>query len=482
MIRFFKLQNNQWVETATYNGYRISPERLQKLALKLGYTKIYSQATRRLTQNYYYAKDCAVSYSHNLAFSLYDIRNYFINAGAISGNIDAVYFSMQQSKFDALNNDELKQLYDLYRCEDCKQLHRCNNNVIVGRNHIFCNGCVTKHAQRCNICGHWYMKPTSYKVYNLVDNEHYIVCNKCNDNFESRLHTCADCGRQFLYDGEFIRNEWYCYDCADEHRPPELIADYHDGYMPIVKQYATNEDKKDDTFICGTEIETECTSDVEPNDVAFDIDNIMNRPQQLCKFEHDGSLTHGFEIITQPASLNWYNENRQLVQSLFNKLNDYNCSYKDYHGRDKCGLHIHVNRSFFKDYDYENRLCYLFQRLKEPIRVLSQRHCFDYCAFSLGNITWDNIYYEKRQSMQGHGSAINCANRNTIEFRIYRGTTDYNQYMSYIEFTHNLCKLVRDTTDIDKIEHTTFNDVVNYAQTLYLQNYCAQLGLLGGVQ
>ena len=481
MIRFYKLQSNQWIEVATYSDCRVSPGHVKKIAYKLGYTQIYSQATHRLTQNFYYAKDCAVATCNILANSLYDERNYLISCGYIEGDANAVYFSIRQSKLDTLTNDELKQLYALARCEDCGQLVFYNQIIAVGRTHNYCRDCAGKHAKKCSICGHWYMKKSSYTDYNLIGHEHYIVCNRCKSSFERNLQTCADCGGLFTtYNGERIRGQWYCYDCAGAHRPPDVIADYHQGDMPIVFQYASDETPASDVFKTGAEIETECTRDTEPNDVAYDIHEIMNNSKQLCKFEHDGSLTNGFEIITQPGSIAWYYEHRPLIRQLFEKLNSYNCSYQDFNGCDRCGLHLHVNRSFFKDYDYENRLCYLFQRLKEQLRVFSQRRNFDYCHFCYNTITWDNVYYEKRSNMQGHGSAINCANRDTIEFRIYRGTTNFEQFMSYIEFTYNLCKLVRDTTDIDRIERTTFKDVVNYSDTIYLRDYCASLGLIGG--
>lgn len=476
-MKFYKLVNNNWVITGEINDipYRMQNTNFDELAYKMGYARVYSQRTHRLTMNFYYIKDCAKAKSR-LAVN-YTRRNHYLNAIG-SNEVNYMYFSISQARFDALNNEELKQLYRLSRCEDCGCVDFCTDIIKVRRNHAYCHDCVNNHAKRCVVCGQWYMKSTSVTAYNLREyNNTVYVCNHCKPSFERNLHRCADCG-QLTRDAVSIRGTWYCYGCSARHDVANLIAGYHDGVMPIVKQFAADETPADDIFTGGTEIETEC-NETAPKYVAYDVNEILNKEKQLCKFEHDGSLHNGVEIITQPFSLKWQYENAERMRKVFETLQQHNCDYK-YGGRDTCGLHIHVNRSFFKDFDYENRLCYLFQRLRDKIRIFSQRTTFGYCNFAGGTTTWNNIYNQKLTYMQGHGAAINCSNRNTIEFRIFRGTTDYNTYMACVEFTHNLCKLVRDITDITKIETTTFNDVVNYCDTLYLKDFCTNLGLVRG--
>lgn len=475
-MKFYKLVNKIWVETADIDSTRLNCSNIDKLAYKLGYSRIYSTASRRLTYNFYYMADCAVVKS-SVAVELYGRRNYYLET---IGNLDAtknLYFSCSQEKFDSYTNAELTRIYELTKCEDCGDIIKTSRAIKVGRNHVFCTSCVGRHAHRCEICGHYYMKRTSLHQYTLVEfNNPINVCNRCLPSFTRNLVTCADCGG-LTRSYRRLRGQTYCCGCYSSHDVPNLIASYHCGHMDIEKQFATTETPAVDALVCGAEIETECAS--EPRFVAYDVNEIMNKEKTLCKFEHDSSLHNGVEIIMQPCTPNWYYETAEKVQSLFKTLQDSGCDYKA-DGVATCGLHIHINRSFFKDYDYENRLCYLFQLLQDKIRIFSQRTRFNYCNFATGRTSWDNIFHQKLNQMQGHGSAINCSNRNTIEIRIFRGTTSYEMFMACVEFTRNLATLVRDITDIEKIEHTTFEDVVNYCENKFLNTYCQRLGLLGG--
>lgn len=393
-MKFYKLVNNNWVETGRINDYVYN---IDALAYKLGYTRILSQTTRRATQNFYYIADCAKAQSPNAEY-YFDERNSYLRRNGLNDETKYIYFSCSQSKLDGYNNNQLWMFYRLYRCEDCKQLVRTITKV--GRNHMYCNDCVTKHATKCYCCGKWYMKKSSLTTYELAESDTPIhVCNHCKTAFERNLYTCADCG-QLTRANYIVRSQHYCSTCYQRHDVVNLINGYHCGHMPIVKQYASTEPVQDTNFFGGTEIETECVGATEPKFVAFDINDIMNKDTQLCKFERDSSLRNGFEIITQPGTLDWYYETSAKFKALFDTLQASNCDYKNEYGRQTCGLHIHVNRNFFKDYDYENRLCYLFQRLKDKIRAFSQRVTFDYCGFAPGTTSWDNIYSQKLSHMQ----------------------------------------------------------------------------------
>lgn len=476
-MKFYKLVNNNWVETGSLTiayGSNLYYSNIDKLAYKMGYVRIYSQTTRRPTQNFYYKADCAKAQSSR--YYLFDDRNSFLTGDERK----AIYFSCSQSRLDSYTNDELKRIYNLERCEDCGILGAPRDNVHVGRNHVFCTECVEKHAKKCAMCGTWYLKATSVTPYNLLEYTRTIyVCNHCKENFERNLHTCADCGG-LTRQARSIRGAWYCGAHFGAHDCPNLIHGYHEGNMPLQFQFASNEQPNEKLLKCGAEIETECPKDTEPKYVAFEVNGILNKDNQLCKMERDGSLYNGFETITQPGTPNWYYETADKFKKFFELLQQSGCSWYNEYGNDTCGLHIHVNRSFFNDYDYENRLVYLFQRLKQKIRIFSQRNNFDYCHIVSDTATWDNIYNLKRNNMYGHGTAVNCANRNTIEFRIFRGTTSYEMFMACIEFVRNFCTYVRDNTDINTIERATFEDVINYCDNKFLNTYCQRLGLLGG--
>lgn len=477
MYKFYKLINNNWVETATIganHGIYWRDSKVTKLADKLGYTRILSQTTKRLTNNYYFKSDCACFDSENVANSLYYYETQNLNGSK-------VYVSMSQQKFDSMSNTELLRIYGVTRCDDCGKIQLARYNITVGRNHVYCSDCVNNHATRCDNCGHWYMKRTSLTTYNVAERGEMHVCNRCKEDFERRLHTCADCGRVTL-NARRIMGSWYCYDCATNHEIPNLIRDYHyqhgrgRGFKP---QYAKNEKQCADTLLIGFEDETECQSDVSPNENAYAVHKLINTDEnnRILFFEHDGSITHGYETISQPCSIAWYYENAEMIKQVFQTMRDGGC---DSDNVNTCGLHLHLSRAFFKDYDYENRFCYLFARLKDKIVKFSRRTRFGYCQ-PLSHIpTWETIYDDKRSCMGGHGSAINVSNRNTIEIRIFKSTLNFDVFMACIEFTRNLATFVRDNTEITTIENATFETIVNYCDNEYLTTYCQQNRLIGG--
>ena len=77
-------------------------------------------------------------------------------------------------------------------------------------------------------------------------------------------------------------------------------------------------------------------------------------------------------------------------------------------------------------------------------------------------------------------SSINLRNKDTIEFRVFKGTLNYANFIANIQLVRMFCEM---TISLDErsIERTTWPDVVQYARLMnfkeFLQ-YCKKLKML----
>jgi hypothetical protein len=207
-----------------------------------------------------------------------------------------------------------------------------------------------------------------------------------------------------------------------------LLNEY--GYQPIP---AFRQVHRETRLFMGVELE------VASNDrdrTSFLIPSINKLSGGFIYCKHDGSLpvNHGVELVTHPATIRWHKQCAGW-QSFLDWLKDY--CYTNF----QCGLHVHVNRSFFRTlrgyenavlYDYEIALTELVAANKDAIgkiggRPPSSPHCMHYANF---NFT--------AHPKMARPRAVNLTNRHTVEFRFPASTLDWREFMSRLELIHAL--------------------------------------------
>lgn len=437
-------------------------DRLQERIKSWGYVVPLHKQHEYLSGTYYLKADCG-SFVYGDNGSIAYIKDY------------------TTEEFKALDNSTLKAEYNFVKCEHCGKYVSLawSCTIKVGRSHYYCSSdCASHHAKRCACCGNWYAKNSSFvqeEIDGYSNGNALSMCNKCLNKLinRGRIARCADCGcltyepRRARADGEY---RYYCRSCIQEHETPRVIRGYHDQHNEgWEKQYASNELKDKHTFMCGVELE--CETQVEnPNDIAYEIHKIVNANKKLFEFEHDGSLNNGYETISQPCSINWWYENAGLIKQMLEKMQELQCKS---HNTSTCGLHVHIGRNFFKDYEYETRFVSIFYRLKEDLIKFSRRNRNNmyYCSFS-SSFDKSQVFLCKKR-MEGHTTALNLANEHTMEVRIFKGTLDFLSYMSCIELCYNLAYYVREHEDItqEELDRLTFKDIVDCQPTQYLDTY-----------
>ena len=299
----------------------------------------------------------------------------------------------------------------------------------------------TNGFHSCSDCYDWTHEDNLQTPYNC-DNDN--VCNSCiENNYRYSEHygqyVYTDSGRWALdRDGDevFIHEDdddfhWdddedtYVHDYF-EGRKPQLLGTYHNrsrvGKQPLMHSVWT---KRNDRFM-GVELEVEVKDGSIDSHVEALNDKLNDgEVGKRVYFEADGSLTHGFEIITNPMGLDSHYElwsalaDRDLVRGMRS------------HDTSTCGLHVHVSRKNMHTMQINKMNVFLnHPDNQDLIKAIARRYDVNYARIAQKKLSNAHKYdYERRD-------ALNITNDNTVEFRIFKGTLVHDTLLSAIEFAN----------------------------------------------
>lgn len=143
-------------------------------------------------------------------------------------------------------------------------------------------------------------------------------------------------------------------------------------------------------------------------------------------FERDGSLSSGFEMITHPRSLPAHRELFTFLRdpALVRGLRS--------HRTTTCGLHVHVSRSGLSNLTIARAVTFVNDSGNDAfITALARRYSSSFCKVVEKDIETAHLSADRYE-------AINLTGRDTIEFRIFRGSLKYEAVVAAIEFSHAL--------------------------------------------
>jgi len=313
-----------------------------------------------------------------------------------------------------------------------------------------------------------------------------FICRTCaNDDYTysgyyDRLVHNDDVRESYNDHGDSILishddNNFYWDDNSDEYLPVNnhSIGSYHSSkkyYLPQASHWSTLNRR---WFGVELEVEVQHGSDISRLESARRILNHVNSSTikntgNNIFIENDGSLSHGFEIITQPMGLNkhealwdWVND-KSLVKNLLS------------HKTSTCGLHVHVSRANISTMQLSKMITFInHPDNRSLIEAVARRYGSGYAVMSnkkLGN-AWKSQY-------QRH-EAVNVENDETIEFRIFRGSLKHQTIMACIEFVNALVEFCHDQSNTGFNLSTTalLNFIANNSQvrkdTMHLRSHLA---------
>lgn len=201
----------------------------------------------------------------------------------------------------------------------------------------------------------------------------------------------------------------------------------------------------------------------------------LNATDDIYHLERDGSLPdESFEIISQPMTWNYLKSRYEDIKKTFDMLIALNQRSDE---TSCCGLHVHVSRKAFKNEDAIKRAIAIITYFQKNNEIIARRKSNDYYRYQyIGGV----ITKEKVTCEEGHYTAVNCGNtygdKNTIEFRIFKGTLNVNTYFATVEFVKNVVEMAN-----SDVKRFAYSELLNgeylpaYVQNRLSRNYPLEL-------
>lgn len=329
-----------------------------------------------------------------------------------------------------------------WRCEDCEENYApcewCSEEVNQGRatytHPLLCPGCTSNDAVECQDCS---------EIGHLDDR-----------------YCCEEC------------DEYFCDSCYDDH-----YGGHNNGRIPEVHDHSYTPHlvfHGDGPRFLGVEVEVDYGDDADP------LINLAGEEFGHIYLKEDGSLgIMGVEIVTHPATLDYHlNEFpwKEVIKAA--KAGGYRS-----HSTTTCGLHVHVSREGMGDTPQKqdltlSNLIILFYKHWEKMVQFSRRDPSTLYQWAKGNHTYKysdtpEFTDEELQHCKGRDRyvAINSLPDFTIEFRMFRGTLNYETLMATLEMVDHMVSLAMDYTS-KQIYKLTWADIKTAAgKYTYLPEY-----------
>lgn len=350
-------------------------------------------------------------------------------------------------------------------CDHCGETHPIEQSVVV-QGDLLCQRCMNSETIICSRCGE-----ILYRDSNAGD-EDTPLCSPCFDRYYTACERCGVTIRQedAHYDDEDDDEDTpYCYDCHSRYHVNRVIHNYYFKPEPIFHGEGPR--------YFGVELEID--EGGERNDYARAILDVGNGSgEENIYIKHDGSLDNGMEIVSMPASIE-YHLTQLPWKEILEKARELRFVS---HACSTCGLHIHISRLAFgetaeEQEPYLARILYFFEKHWEELLKFSRRteRQLDRWAARYGfkEQPQDILEEAKKGGRGGRYSCVNLENRDTIEFRIFRGTLKLNTFIATLQLVNRICDVALFLSDeeLKAMSWTTFVSGIQSETTPELVQY-----------
>ena len=269
----------------------------------------------------------------------------------------------------------------------------------------------------------------SQDVYNNVAHD-YGVCDRCSHNYYwSDRHNC------YMDDPDYEEDEEDDSSC--------LIGSYHSSKRQLSK-IPSSFDQRSTKVYLGLELEMEIDRGELDSKASHLIDHIgyyrnESDSHKYCLLESDGSLDHGFEMVTAWSGLDVHQKQLKYFDQRFSGMRSHNTK--------TCGLHVHICKADMTTLHASKIILFINDSNNlELIRAIARRDSSSYCKIlnKKEDKSWlkDSVRNnsKKRDQLRALNSdryeAVNFRNDHTVEFRLFKGSLVYTTIMACLEFTY----------------------------------------------
>jgi hypothetical protein len=324
--------------------------------------------------------------------------------------------------------------------DDCQW---CNNAVIFDhetrraydfrRRHdaTLCNGCA-EDATPCDRCNYPMAEGNEFEVGDSY------WCESCYDHHTYRCEYCDD----VLEEGE----ECECDDsaCAD------LIQSYSTKFYPLVlhttsdnglllvRNFTSSDSPHAGVRALGLEFEMEnMLGHYRTSEIAGLFMDAYNRRSLMLK--HDGSISDGFELVTQPHTLEAFMEH--FDWDLIREAQAKGMRGWDVGSRE-IGIHIHINRKAFHSKAAHGRynasphlmafMFFIYSNVRSITRIAGRNVHYGHMSSRYLSQAFGCAKYG--HSQPSRTQAVNLLNDATVELRMFRSTMRVERVQAYLQF------------------------------------------------
>lgn len=212
---------------------------------------------------------------------------------------------------------------------------------------------------------------------------------------------------------------------------------------------------------CGFELEMTNEGD---DTVRSGAEYLHNETGSYSCMKYDGSVDGGFELVTQPHTLDAYQARHDLWHAIDEMRKR---GWRSWNSGSSCGLHIHINNASFATVGHAAFFTKFIFQNREPLIRFAGRDSsyarFNYDSFvgnnictgydQDGNPVWKQStivdVVKKRISTDDRYLALNPRNRDTYELRFFRGNMNPKAVLACLEFTFALHEYTGTLTTTD---------------------------------
>lgn len=318
--------------------------------------------------------------------------------------------------------------------EEEVQCERCMGTVIIydtgsvtpirGGVDRWCDSCIERFCEQCDQCDRYF--PNADSRVESVNRGRWNTSEMCEDcRADIEIQECDDCGsltdaNNRCHDVAHDSDECGCEDCLES---SGVIHPY--SYRPHFTFYGEQVRERrnrfgeafDATPYMGWELEVECARQGSIQEVAGKTQKALG---DFIYLKSDSSIDYGFEIVSHPATLDyWMNKfNWSAIREL--RKSDITTS-------NSCGLHVHVARNGFDSPSHEYRWLLFWYRNEKIMKALAHRDADYFAPFSPDHRRGFRDTAVRGSAATGHYAAINCENEYTYEVRIFASTLYVNR-------------------------------------------------------
>ena len=207
-------------------------------------------------------------------------------------------------------------------------------------------------------------------------------------------------------------------------------------------------------------------SDERANHIIADLNKIVYA-------KHDSSLHNGMEFVTHPCTPKFHMQNIDYG-AFFSRVQSLNGQ-----SGANSGLHIHVNRDFFKTNEAIAKVVRFAENNFKTLMQFSGRTDEDsnWCAKYGYTVKELNRIYEVAQESGQKYRAVNLRPNHTIEFRMFRSTQDVNRIHAYIQFVD----VITDLANMNSVKYIGWSNIARVAKNkkyTELRALMKEMGLL----